>query len=96
MFAREHGQLTPQEKGGIVALRNQGIAISVITNTFNCHVNTVKRWIQRYEDTLNVNRREGSGRPKLTTPVEDAMLLDAVRAKPVTTAQEILGNSLIV
>ncbi len=95
MFFRERGQLTLQEKGGIVALHSHGVSRSAIANTFNCHRNTVNRWIQRYEETLDVHRRIGSGRPKLTTPEEDSMFLDAVRAKPITTAQEILGSRLI-
>lgn len=92
MFMRENGQLSLQARGGIVALQNHGASISAIANTFNCSRNTVNRWVHRYEETLDVSRRIGSGRPKSTTREEDVMFLDAVRAKPITTAQEIVGK----
>jgi transposase len=92
MFLRERGQLKLQERGGIVALRNQGLPIAQIAALFDCNRNTVKRWVSRYEETLDVQRRLGSGRPKITTPEEDNMILDAVRAKPITIAAEIAGN----
>lgn len=92
MFLRERGHLTLQEKGGIVALVNDGKSISDVAEIFDCHPNTVKRWVKRYDETLDVKRKFESGRPKSTTREEDTMLLDAVRAKPITTAQEILGK----
>lgn len=94
MFFREQGrQLSLQERGAIIALHNQNIPLSEIADQLGCHRTTVSRWIKRHEETLDVNRKIGSGRPKSTTPAEDEMLLDAVRAKPITTSQEIKGNS---
>ena len=92
MFFRGRGQLTLEQRGGIVALRTHGLSISQIAARFDCNRNTVKRWVSRYEETLDVQRRLGSGRPKITSPEEDTMLFDAVRAKPITTSGEIAGK----
>ena len=96
MFGRDRAQtgshLTLQEKGAIVALITKGADKHEIAETIGCHPNTVKRWARRYDETFDVQRRIGSGRPKKTTPEQDAMLLDAVIANPLTTAQEIAGN----
>lgn len=96
MFLRERGQLTLQEKGAIIALYHEGVSVREISGRFQCHPTTVKRWIKRYEDTLDVKRRFGSGRPNKTTPAEDQMLLDVVRTKPITTAQEIAGKIFFI
>lgn len=92
MFFREQGQLSLQERGAIVALTNHGVSVREVAGMFNCHPTTVRRWMFRYEETLDVVRKHGSGRPRKSTQAEDAMLLDAVRAKPITTAQEIVGK----
>lgn len=94
MFLRERGQLTLQERGALIALHQEEVSVREIADRLECHPTTVKRWIKRYEDTLDVNRRFGSGRPKKTTPAEDQMLLDVLRTKPITTAQEIAGKTI--
>lgn len=96
MFLRDQRrQLSLQERGAIIALHNQNVSTSEIADQIDCHRTTVSRWIKRHVETLDVNRKVGSGRPKSTTPAEDEMLLDAVRAKPITTTQEIKGNKNI-
>lgn len=95
MFLREKFHLSLQERGGIIALHSRGFSKHEIAETFNCHPNTVKRWIRRYDETIDVLRKPGSGRPRKTTPEEDNMLLDAVRAKPITTAEEILSKIVL-
>lgn len=92
MFLRERGHLSLQEKGALIGLAQSGLSKREIAEILHCHPNTVKKWIKRYEETLDVTRRVGSGRPSSTTAAEDQMLLDAVRSKPITTAQEIAGN----
>lgn len=89
---RERGHLSFQERGGIAALTDHGVSVREVAAKLGCHATTVRRWKRRYEETLDVKRQVGSGRPKKTTPAQDAMLLDAVRAKPITTAQEIAGS----
>jgi transposase len=92
MFLRERGHLSLQEKGSVIALHQHGVPVGEIANRFNCHPNTVKRWVRRHDETYDVKRRIGSGRPRKTTAEEDNFLLDAVRVKPLTTATEIAGK----
>ena len=92
MFFRERGHLSLQEKGAIIALLYRGVSVNEVAEICGCHPTTVRRWMHRYEETMDVERRFGSGRPRKTTPEEDTMLLDAVRAKPITTAAEIAGS----
>lgn len=71
MFQREHGQLTVQERGAIVALFQHGVHFSEIAERIGCHVNTVRHWAKRYDETLDVKRQIGSGRPLKTTTAQE-------------------------
>ncbi len=92
MFVRERAHLSLQEKGDIIGPNRHGVDAREVAERIGCHVNTVKFWNKRYEETLDVKRQIGSGRPLKTTPVQDRMLLDAVKAKPITTGREIAGK----
>lgn len=95
MFHRQHGKhLSSEDKGAIVALHNSGTPLNEIADTVGCHRETVQRWIRRYEEVGDVKRRVGSGRPRKTTQREDMRLLASIRAKPITTLQEIKGKKL--
>ena len=54
-------KLNFQEKGAIVALRNREISVKEISQQMQCSVNTVKKWIRRFEETGDVKRKSGSG-----------------------------------
>ena len=95
MFLRERGQLSLQEKGGVAALIDHGVSVREVADRFNCHPTTVRRWKRRFEETFDVKWKVGSVRPKKTTAEQDEMLLDAVRAKPITTAREIAGRIIV-
>lgn len=95
MFQRQQGKhLSLQDKGVIVGMHQLRTPVTDIAEVVGCHRETVRRWIQRYEETLDVTRRLGSGRPRKTTPLQDARLLAAVRAKPITSLQELKGSKL--
>ena len=49
----------------------------------------------RFAETGDVLRQIGSGRPCVVTPIQDDMLVVAVSAKPITTAQELSGIFMI-
>ncbi|KAK3876948.1 hypothetical protein Pcinc_018299 [Petrolisthes cinctipes] len=51
--------------------------------------NTVKLWVQRYEAEGHVMTRMRPGRPRLTTPEQDAMIVAAAHESPLTTAIQI-------
>ncbi len=91
-FLREKAHLSLQDRGAIVGLSQHGVDAAQVAEIIGCHINTVKLyWNKRYEETLDVKRQIGSGRPPKTTPAQDRMIIDAVKAKPITTAQEIAG-----
>ena len=54
-------KLNFQEKGAINALRNREISVREIAQQMQCSVNTVKKWVYRFEKTGNVKRKVGSG-----------------------------------
>jgi transposase len=90
MFQRQQGKHLPlQDKGVIVGMHKLRTPVTDIAEVVGCHRETVRRWIQRYEGTLDVTRRLGSGRPHKTTPLDDARLLAAVRAKPNFTIENV-------
>lgn len=96
MFQRPaNGHLSSQQKGSIIALYQRNIPTVEIARDIGCNRNTVTKWINRYLDTFDVQRRVGSGRPRKTTPAQDARLFQAVRAKPMTSLQELIGNNFI-
>ena len=92
MFQRPaSGHLSLQQKGSIIALHQRNVAAVAIAHDWGCHRNTVTKWIKRYRENFDVLRKVGSGRPRKTTPDQDAKLFSAVRAKPLTSLQEIKG-----
>lgn len=93
MFRADRGrkQLDAKERGAIVALTKGGASISVICRELDISRPTVVYWQRRYEETGDVDRQPGSGRPRKTTPLEDLNIKNAAIAKPITTAQEIAG-----
>ena len=94
MFQRPtSGHLSLQQKGGIIALHQHNVPAVEIAQRVGCHRNTVSRWIKNYRENFDVLRRVGSGRPRKTTPAQDASIFQAIRAKPITTLQEVMGIS---
>lgn len=91
MFPRR-GKTSIQERGAIAALHNAGKSPREISIQLGRDVKTVKLWTTRWANTGNVLRQVGSGRPRLTTAAQDVMLADCIRAKPMTSRQEILGK----
>lgn len=87
-------KLNVPEKGAIVALYNRGISVREIAQEINCSRNTVIKWVHHFEETGSVIRKIGSGRIKKTTLAQDATLMMAIAAKPITSLQELKGNSI--
>ena len=85
-------KLNLQEKGAIVALHDREISATGIAQQLGCSRNTVTKWIHRFQDTGNVNRKVGSGSIRKTLPAQDARFFMAVTAKPIKTLQELKGK----
>ncbi|KAG7169277.1 putative Transposable element Tc1 transposase-like 55 [Homarus americanus] len=70
----------------IVGHYQGGTSISEISRLMGISKSTVRRWIRRFEGEGHVETRPRSGRPSVTSPADDARLLQAVRQAPRTTA----------
>lgn len=63
-----------------------------IASAISCSKNTVLKWRQRYLETGDVQRKEGTGRANKRTSVDqDRAILTAVERNPITTSSEIAG-----
>lgn len=55
----------PTDKIKILILKTKGLSQAEIAKELKVHPNTVKRWIDRYEQTGGLDRKKGSGRKRL-------------------------------
>ena len=85
-------KLSLAERGAIVALTNSGLGVREIARQLGISHTTVGRWQFRFLETGDILRREGSGRPRVTTRLQDLRLLRVVLNKPITTSKEIAGK----
>ena len=93
MFREDRGRkhLNEKERGAIIALTSQNVSIKKIAEQLGIGEATVVLWQKRHRETGDVDRKNGSGRPRTTTAEQDRQIVQAVRAKPITTAQEVAG-----
>ena len=77
--------LSLQGKRGVVSAAQVGEYIGY-------HINTMTHWNKRYEETMDKKRKIRSDRPSKITHAQDKMLIDAVKAKPITMAQKTQVN----
>ena len=82
-------------RGSIITLSNRHVSNGEISRELGISKRTVRRWIARYEETGDIQRKEGSGRPRSTTPPENQRIVDVIRESPITTARQIASNKLI-
>ena len=80
------------ERGSIVSLSLAGHSINQISRQIGCGRATVVLWKDRYDRTGDVKRKEGSSRPRITTPRQDQLMFAAVRDNPITTSKVIVGK----
>ena len=89
--ARENKKINDKERAAVVSFIQAGWSLNRIAQEVGCAKGTVILWKKRFDETGDVSRQRGSGRPRATSAAEDVAIRDAVRAKPITTAQEIAG-----
>ena len=57
------------------------------------HPTTVQRWVEKYEDTGSLDRREGSGRLTVSTPEQDAALINVLVNDPRSSMRHAIQDS---
>jgi transposase len=94
MFRADRGRkhLNDQERASIIAFTECGRTVSFISERMGISCSTVSLWQTRYRETGEIIRQRGSGRPRKLTPADEENIVQAVTAKPITTAQEIAGK----
>lgn len=84
-------KLSEGERGSIVSLSRSGFSVSEIAIQLACSRSTVRLWQQRFADTGEIKRKEGSSRPRKTNQLQDMRMIARVREQPITTTREIAG-----
>ncbi len=94
MFRADRGRkhLDDKERAAIIAYTNDGKSVRFISDWLGIAIGTVSLWQTQYADTGDINRKNGSGRPKKLTAANEANIALAMEAKPITTTQEIAGK----
>ncbi len=94
MFRADRGwkHLDDKERAAIIAYTNDVKSVRFISYRLRIAIGTMKLWKTRYADTGDINRKNGSGRPKKLTAADETNIALAVEAKPITTAQETAGK----
>lgn len=89
--------LTEAQRGAIVHLANSAdFNISEVARTMGCHRSTVKRWLQRFDETGDVKRQRGSGRPNKITVRQRYEIVDYIEEDPITKSSDVIGNRVFI
>ena len=73
----------------LTALLDEGYSISQVAGRLGMAKTTVLRWARRYLETGRVERRRGSGRPRVSTGREDRALLRHRERNPFMSANQL-------
>ena len=68
-------QLTLAEKAKIIALAEQNVSIRKIADKTNFNESSVRRFLKKFRETGELERKEGSGRKKCTSLREDRVIM---------------------
>jgi len=68
-------RLSTLDRSRIVLLAGQGLSVRRIARQLHCTRDTVRLWLQRHAQTGDVEPSKKSGRPRLTTPAQDRLIV---------------------
>ena len=71
--------LTEPEKNEVVVLRKYGFTINKIASLMHINRKTVMLWSQRKNETGSIDRKKGSGRPRITDADEDKKIVEIIK-----------------
>ena len=85
--------LTEVEKGRLIALKEEGYNNGACARKIGRSIKTVKKWWRRYEEEgeAGLRKKKTSGRPRSTTPAQDAAIA-AVSSPPETLRAKEANN----
>ena len=84
--------LSEFDKGRCVAYLDSGKTIRWTAEKLGVANSTVMRWWNRYKHEEHVQRRSGSGRPRITTPREDRQLILSIKRNRFTGLLLVFGK----
>ena len=85
-------QLSDFDKGRCVGYLEAGKSIRWTAHALNVSKSTVERWWNRYRIEGHVRRREGSGRPRLTSPAQDRKLVVKIKRNRFSPVSRLSGE----
>lgn len=83
-------QLTDIQKGMIIAHHSHGMSSRTIAKEVNCGKMAVTRFLNRYNQTGNANRKIGSGRPSLFSKSEKTRIIELAKQNRKISARTII------
>ena len=87
-------RLNNDQRNQAIGMLNAGTSATVISQHFGCTRKTIERLRRRFRVTGNVAERPRSGRPRVTTAVEDKICLIVINGN--INAQTYINNVLAV
>ncbi|KAK7098040.1 hypothetical protein V1264_004930 [Littorina saxatilis] len=81
-------RLTSAERERAIGRLEAGDTPEAVAATFQCHISTIYRLLQRFVITGSTADAEQSGRPRVTTPRQDRHIFPSHVAHPFRTAAE--------
>lgn len=81
-----------REKQTILKLREEGKSIRAIAQTLGIASTTIWNIMKKKETTGVLSNRHRTGRPRVTTAVDDRNIVRAVKKHPKTTVPDITAN----
>jgi transposase len=87
--------ITEKDKYVIIYLHEKGFTNTYITKELDISHETVKRWIDRYYETNNIDRKSGSGRSRITSEIEDKIITECFKNDKYQYVPEIKKKLMI-
>lgn len=84
--------LTEVQRAQIVALLQEGNTVRYVAERMQIPRSTVSRAWRNFQERGRFDRREGSGRRRITTPREDRQIIHATVREPAQSARQILDG----
>lgn len=78
MFHRDtvHKPMTDAQKGRIISMYfDSQLPVQTICRELGCSKRTIYKWVNKYHTDGDVVRKKPPGRPNITTPAQDAAIV---------------------